>query len=465
MIGMFGKHHLIRQLALFLTVLVMGGTVGYPLIEEGWTLLDGFYMTIITLTTIGFGEVHPLTDGGRMLTVLIVVFGLGAAATIMSQLARLMMEGDLADIWRIRRMEKKLAKMSGHVIICGYGRIGQAICEDLSAMGVQCVVIDRDNDRNTGAKTLGIPCLDGNATSDVALLSAGVQRAAILVAALSNDSDNLFVALAARDLNSNLVVIARGEDKSIETRMLRAGVDRVVYPAQLGGGQIARLVSAELGTETDKDPARRITDVMGYDLQVYRNFNKDRVTANDVKELTGALQIIAHIPSDGERTRLPGPDQVIKEGDALVLLTEVSASKGSREHDPQFDAEHLTNLNLGIPAIDEEHQQILALVKRLTVADPRHQREVIHEVLVEFREYTSRHFSHEEELFISAGYPDADQHIAEHRALTEKVRQLLVGEEHLHRANLAVLLEEWVNHHILEVDRKYADHLQARRAA
>ena len=164
----------------------------------------------------------------------IVVFGLGSAATILSQLAQLMMEGNLTDTWRKRRMEKKIARMKDHVIICGYGRIGGAIAADLSDMGVSCVIIDRDEARKTGAQTNRFPCIGGNATSDGTLLSAGVERAAILVAALSNDSDNLFVALAARDLNPHLVVIARGEDKSIETRMLRAGVDRVVYPAQLG---------------------------------------------------------------------------------------------------------------------------------------------------------------------------------------------------------------------------------------
>jgi len=241
---MFGNQHLLRQLAILLTVILVGGTVGYSFIEDGWTLFDGFYMTLITLTTIGFSEVHTLSTGGRVLTVLIIVFGLGAAATILKQLAQLMMEGNILAVWRKRRMEQKIAKMKDHVIICGYGRIGQAICRDLTNMGVQCVIVDREDTRVSSAAEVQIPVLSGNATADQALLGAGIERASILVAALSNDSDNLFVALAARDLNPKLMVIARGEDKSIETRMLRAGVDRVVYPAQLGGGQIARFIGA-----------------------------------------------------------------------------------------------------------------------------------------------------------------------------------------------------------------------------
>jgi len=137
--------------------------------------------------------------------VLIIVFGLGAAATILTQLAQLMMEGNLLDLWRKRRMDKRIAKMKDHVIICGYGRIGEAICRDLTQMGVQCVVIDRDDGRVDGARDRVVPVLRGNATSDLILLEAGVERASILVAALNTDSDNLFVALAARDLNSDLM--------------------------------------------------------------------------------------------------------------------------------------------------------------------------------------------------------------------------------------------------------------------
>ena len=184
---MFGKKHLMRQLVALLFLVLAGGTVGYSLIEEGWTLFDGLYMTLITLTTIGFGEVHELSDKGRILTMMIIIFGLGSAATIFTQLAQMMMEGNIFAVWRKRRMDKILAKMKDHVIICGYGRIGEAICRDLTAMGVPCVILDRDEDRSRGAAVLNVPTLSGNATNDMALLSAGVRRASILVAALSND--------------------------------------------------------------------------------------------------------------------------------------------------------------------------------------------------------------------------------------------------------------------------------------
>ena len=311
---MFGNKHLLRQLTVLLLLILVIGTVGYTLVEEDWTLFDGFYMTLITLTTIGFSEVHTLSTAGRILTVLVIVFGLGAAATIFTQLAQLMMEGNLLAVWRTRRMDKKIARMKDHVIICGYGRIGQAICRDLTNMGVQCVIVDRDDSRIEKANGVDIPVLAGNATSDRALLAGGVERASILVAALANDSDNLFVALAARDLNPKLMVIARGEDKSIETRMLRAGVDRVVYPAQLGGGQIARLIGAELGHGEESDTYRRLTDAMGFELQVYRNFDKGGATTGQILERTGALRVIAHIDEDGVRHPDPQPDHTVGEG-------------------------------------------------------------------------------------------------------------------------------------------------------
>jgi voltage-gated potassium channel len=328
---MFKNHQLLRQLALFVVLIVITGTIGYTLVEDGWSYFDGFYMTLITLTTIGFSEVHELSTAGRWLTVFIVIFGLGAAATILSQLAQLMLDGNLAANWRQRRMDKKVAQLTDHVVICGFGRIGQAIAADLTAMGVSCVIIDRDDGRNQGARDEHLLTIAGNATSDATLLHAGIERAAVLVAALSNDSDNLFVALAARDLNRDLVVIARGEDRSIETRMLRAGVDRVVYPAQLGGGQIARLVSSELGHEVDQERFRRVTDVMGFDLQVYRNFKKRGVTVGELLESTGAVQVVAHIDADGHRHPLPAADHLVGEDEAVLLLAEVGASRDSAD--------------------------------------------------------------------------------------------------------------------------------------
>jgi voltage-gated potassium channel len=460
---MFENKHLLRQLIAMFLITIIGGTIGYTLVEDGWSYFDGFYMTLITLTTIGFGEVHTMTTGGRILTVLIIVFGLGTAATILTQVAQMFLQGDIADAWRNHRMDKRIGKLKDHVIICGFGRIGQAICRDLTDMGVDCVVIDRDDKRADSARGLDIPTLAGNGTADHALLSAGIEQASVLVAALSNDSDNLFVALAARDLNPGLKVIARGEDKSIETRMLRAGVDQVVYPAQLGGGQIARLIGAELGHDDDSVLRNRASDVLGYDLQVFRSFAKDGSTVAQILEKTGALKAVAHVDGNGFRHPDPEDDRVVKEGEALVLIQDIISTSNS---DGTEALEGLPrNLSVGIPSIDEEHQNILAMVRKLGSADQKMKKTVVHEILNDLRDYTVKHFKREESLFLAAGYPGADDHVAEHRNLTAKVDELLTDRQQISSDSLGELLDSWIRDHILVCDKKYINHLNQKQEA
>jgi voltage-gated potassium channel len=283
----------------------------------------------------------------------------------------------------------------------------------------------------------------------------------ILVAALSNDSDNLFVALAARELNPKLVVIARGEDKSIETRMLRAGVDRVVYPAQLGGGQIARLIAAELGCDEDAAARRRLTDVMGFELQVYRNFETKGTTVGEIVARTGAIHVVAHIDANDVRHQDPDADHRVAEGDAVVLVTTTATAPAVKRGERGYlDLPH--DLSVGIPSIDEEHRSILELVHRLEAAGADRDRQVTREVLADLKEYTVRHFKHEEALLHSVDYPELEEHIAEHRDLARRVDQLLADSDTIHHDNLAQLLDGWVKHHIMEVDMRYAEHVAGR---
>jgi voltage-gated potassium channel len=456
---MFDRQHLLRQMGMLLLLIMAGGSVGYTLVEDGWSLFDGFYMTLITLTTIGFSEVHSLTTAGRVLTVVIIVFGIGAAMTILGQVAQLMMEGDLIKMWRQRSMAKKIEKMDNHVIICGFGRIGQSICKDLSAMGVDCLIIDREDGRVENAKEMEVPVLSGNATTDSALSQAGISRAKILVAALSNDADNLFVALAARDLNPNLTVIARGEDKSIETRMLRAGVDRVVYPAQLGGGQIARLVASELGHAEESINQRRQTDVLGFDLQVYRNFNKGAVTVDEILDRTGALRAVAHIDSEDRRHTDPEPEHLVGEGEAVVLLSEIISTQESLEGGLE-EIPLPRDLSLGIPSVDEEHARILNLIHRLSRINSSNRDLIVEEVLSDLREYTQRHFAREERFLESLDYPELEAHAQEHADLISQVKKMESEADNIHPDNLIHLLVAWVRDHILQSDRRYAEYLE-----
>ena len=456
---MRNQSKLLVKLATLVVLILAAGTVGYTLIEDDWSLFDGFYMTLITLTTIGYGEVHDLTVAGRIFTTFIIIMGLGAAATVLGQIARIMIEDNLSENWRNRRTAKQISRMKNHVIICGFGRIGKAISRELMGMGIPCVIIDRDDGRTDHSREENLPTVLGNATSDETLLRAGIQKASILVAALSNDSDNLFVALAARDLKRDLLVIARGEDRSIETRMLRAGVDRVVYPAQLGGGQIARLVGRELGQEQDRHQSDRLTDVLGYDLQVYRNFRDSRITVADVVEATGALEVAAHIDKDGRRFNRPDPDHAIGPQETAVLLVEMASSPSVDASDALKEID-MDALSVGIPAIDEEHVAILEMIRAVQALDnTRSSRKKLKSVLMELMEYVTKHFQHEEQLMISADYPDVEEHVHKHNILAEQVSQMVMDEGHLSPANLSEILESWLLEHIMEDDHQYVEHL------
>ncbi len=453
------QNFLAVKLGLLVMLILVAGTLGYTLIEDGWSLFDGFYMTLITLTTIGYGEVHKLSPAGRIFTTFIIVVGLGAAAAILGQFARIMLEDNLSENWRKRRMAKQISRMKNHVIICGFGRIGKAISGELMGMGISCVIIDRDEDRGRRSQSGNIPTVIGNATHDEILIEAGIKRASILVAALSNDSDNLFVALAARDLNRDLMVIARGEDKSIETRMLRAGVDRVVYPSQLGGGQIARLVGSELGHDVDQVRSRRATDVMGYDLQIYRNFKKTGMTVDEILSIAGALEVVAHIDSAGKRCNHPGPEHLVGHGEGVVLLVETVSSPEMQGSDELKDI-GLGDISVQIPALDEEHMTILALVRKVRGLDVNGTPiRVTREILGELEEYMAKHFHHEEQLLLASDYPEVEHHIRLHRMLSEQVSQLVKDGEKLSPLSLAEILESWVLNHIMVEDRAYAEHL------
>ena len=457
---MFGQKHLMRQLLVLLAIVLALGTFGYTLIEDGWSLFDGLYMTMITLTTIGFGEVHELSDQGRLFTLFIIIIGLGSAATIFTQLAQMIMEGNFLQAWRKRRMDKEIGKLRDHVIICGYGRIGEAISRELTGMGVQCVILDRDEDNLRRADVLNIPTLVGNATSDMLLLNAGVKRARILVAALPNEADNLFVTLAARDLHPELMVIARGEDKAIETRMLRAGVERVVYPAQLGGGQIARLIGSEMGKDASDHPGQRETDVLGYELQVYRNFEKHTVTVAEVLEKTGARQAVARVDAEGQRHPDPAGETEVREHEAVVLLTEAGAEVPVAEESSCSLDDIDGSLSVGIPSMDEDHQHILYLIQRLKNPPKARASAYVREILTELREVTAMHFQREEKLFLSVGFPSADEHIAQHRGLIAKLDRMLSDSHALHHANLNDVMCSWITEHILQADKEYAEYMQ-----
>jgi voltage-gated potassium channel len=222
-------------------VLVLLGTSGYRLIE-GWPLFDSLYMTVITLTTLGFMEVHPLSPAGRSFTMLLSVGGIFAFFYAATEVVRTIVTGELGRMLGRQRMEKALAGLRDHIVVCGFGRMGRLVCQELSSLGIPFVVVERSPALLAEFSILhGIP-LAGDATADAVLRRAGVERARGLVTVAASDADNLFITMSARFLNEKLLIVARAEAEGAEQKLLRAGASRVVSPYAIGGQRVAQAV-------------------------------------------------------------------------------------------------------------------------------------------------------------------------------------------------------------------------------
>lgn len=219
------------------------GTVGYRWIEgDPWTYFDGFYMTAITLTTIGYGETHPLSSAGRLFTVVLAYSGIFTLAYFASELVRSVVTGELRQYIGRQWVDDQLATLSGHLIVCGYGRMGKIVCAELERQKRRFVLIDRTAELfKDVAYHYGL-VLVGDATTDELLRKAGVERAKALVTVVGSDSDNLYITLSARLLNPKLLIVARAEEEDAETKLRKVGANKVISPYLAGGHRAVQAV-------------------------------------------------------------------------------------------------------------------------------------------------------------------------------------------------------------------------------
>ncbi len=224
-----------------LVLLTTLGTLGFVIIENV-NILDALYMTVITISTVGYGEVIDLSHAGRIFAMLLIALAVGTVMFGFGVLAHYVVEGELAKLFGGRRLERKVARMEGHYIICGFGRIGRWVCLDLEKAQVKFVVVERDKDALLRAMGEGYICISGDATEEETLRKAGIERAAGLVATLASDADNVFTILSAKEMNPNLYIIARALEEGAEEKLYRAGAHRVVSPYRLGGMRIANAI-------------------------------------------------------------------------------------------------------------------------------------------------------------------------------------------------------------------------------
>lgn len=230
------------KISLFiLLVLVSLGTAGYMSIE-GWRFLDAFYMTVITLATVGFQEVHDLSDAGRVFTILLIVVGVSVLGYTVGKLAQIMFEGEFQRFLGRKKVEKTIEELRDHYIVCGYGRIGSLICREFAAKPIPFVVVENDPEVIEKLTEDNVPFLRGNATEDETLLKAGIKRAKGIVSVVTSDTENVYITLTARGLNPDLFILARSGESGSEIKLKRAGANKVISPYHIGGSRMAQAI-------------------------------------------------------------------------------------------------------------------------------------------------------------------------------------------------------------------------------
>jgi len=227
--------------AIALAILLVVGTVGYRWLE-GIGVLDSFYMTVITISTVGFGEVKPLSPEGRLFTVGLITCGGGLAAYTLSSFAEFLVSGEWRDEWEHKRRLRMLSELSHHIIVCGYGRVGRRVAHELKAEGLPFVVIDSNPEKVEHIRMSGYLSLHGNAADETGLKQAGIERARGLVAAANTDAENVFIVLTARGLQPDLLIVARANYEESEPKLLRAGANRVISPYSISGHRMVTVL-------------------------------------------------------------------------------------------------------------------------------------------------------------------------------------------------------------------------------
>jgi len=313
--------------ALLLAV-VAGGTAGYMLIE-GWNAWDAFYMTVTTVATVGFREVHPLSLGGQAFTVFLIFCGVGTAFYTVTLLATIIVEGGLHQGFRKRRAGRMLEQITNHFILCGYGRIGSIIAAELHQQGVPIVVVERSAERVREATDRGWLAIDADASREEALATAGIHRARGLIAAVGTDAENVFTVLTARVMRPDLFIIARVESDDAEHKLRRAGADRVISPYQIGA---THMVQTALRPAV-VDFVQLATSSERLDLSMEQvHITEDSALANHSIVDAGIRQkfgvIVVGIKRAGGAMEFnPPPEAVMRPGDELVVLGRTDSVK------------------------------------------------------------------------------------------------------------------------------------------
>ena len=304
-----------------IVVVLFFGTYGYRLIE-GWDWMDSFYMTVITVSTVGITEVHPLSHAGRLYTSVLIFCGVGVMAYSLSRMAEFIFQRSITNVFGRRAMSKQINQLKNHAIICGYGRTGSRVVEELQAAGKPFVVIEGSEEQGKRMEELGIPHIVGDATEEEMLEAANITQADSLVAGLGSDPENLFLTITAKGITKDIRIIARVHDPDNTRKLQKAGAHRVVSPISSGASQIAQLLIRSSVVDvvelvaTGKSVA---LEVFEHTIDEKSKLRGKTLAEASVRQTLGAL-VIAVKHTDGTNAFDPGPDTRLSFGDVLVAI-------------------------------------------------------------------------------------------------------------------------------------------------
>jgi voltage-gated potassium channel len=303
-----------------LLLLTCFGTVGFRAIE-GWSWGDALYMTVITLSTVGFQEAHPLSESGKLFTVALILAGSGVAIYLLTLTAQLILDGRLSRAYLKERMTMRIRTKHDHVVVVGYGRFGQAVVEELRDAGIQVVVLDSDPELAPLLESQGMAYVIASGSSDEGLVEAGVEGASAVVAATPSDADNVFITLAAKELNPEIRVHARCESSTAARRLTRAGADQVVSPFQMGGSRTAASILRPAVVDFLEILSPRGEPAVEIEQIVVATGSP--LTGSELREVERdfpSLRIVALRHDDEAIGIAPPPDTRIQARDLLVVI-------------------------------------------------------------------------------------------------------------------------------------------------
>lgn len=318
------RHLKISILVLF--ILVSLGTAGYMGIE-GWRFLDALYMTVITLSTVGFREVNELSDSGKIFTITLIIFGVSVLGYLVGSLAQIMFEGQFQRIMGRKKVEKMVEALKDHYIICGFGRMGSLICKEFAAKPIPFVIVEKGSDIIERLKEDHYLFLHGDATDDETLLKAGIMKAKGLISVVTTDTENVYITLTARGLNPDLYILARSGEEGSEIKLKRAGANKVVSPYHIGGNRMAQaILRPNVVDFIEIATGREHLELQMEELTIPENsrFVGENLISSGFRKETGVI-IIGIKKAIGKMVFNPHPHAKLEPGDTLIVLGEPAA--------------------------------------------------------------------------------------------------------------------------------------------